>query len=188
MIKNASWYKDGIRVQMLINRGIGNSHKGSKRWVNKLISSNPVQFDENVERLKTQMAFLGDPKIRLYSCVNPRKFDKAIKMFHHKLIDICDDEEKFRFFLDIRAKFVSCLMQQENRAESNFLLDFDDGMGVIDPLMTYRLMDAGIQTIDAYSTPNGYHIITRPFNPEIIRETHNCEIKKDGLILLHYLK
>lgn len=50
-------FKEGIHVQMLINRDIGNSNKGSRRWVNKLISTNKEEYDKNVEVLIKQQEY-----------------------------------------------------------------------------------------------------------------------------------
>src|SRR5690348_10102565 len=77
------FFLEGMRVQMLIDRSIGNTNKGSKRWVNKLISYDSTQFIENCRKLLEQMYYFGNPDIRLYSCVNNRYQTKAINRFQH---------------------------------------------------------------------------------------------------------
>lgn len=40
--------------------------------------------------------------------------------------------------------------------------------------------------IEQLETVNGYHIITKPFNPQLYKG--NCEIKKEGMTLLYFNK
>lgn len=186
-------FTDGVRVQMLIDRSVSNSNKGSKRWINKLISNNPEEFKSNIIKLLELQYYLANPDIRLYSCVNKRNLDKAIKYFNHKQLDIATEEEKIKFYTRLNERFCSCLMKPENRAESLFLIDYDgpyDGPSVPSLLYDNLKIICKIEVLDPpnsgflYGTPNGCHFITKPFDPRLLTAP-NCEIKKDALLLLH---
>jgi len=96
--------KEGVHVQMLINRGVGNSHKSSKRWVNKLISKNVQQYNKNIEILIDQQNHVHNADIRLYACINPRNMNEAIKLFKHKQIDAMYKPflEDWYFHIDVK--------------------------------------------------------------------------------------
>lgn len=81
-------FTQGWRVCMLINRGIGNTNKGSKRWVSKLVSFDPKTLEENIGKLLEQQYYLNDPDIRLYMCLNSRNIDKTIINFNHRMVDL----------------------------------------------------------------------------------------------------
>lgn len=177
-------FTEGVRVMMLINRGIGNSNKGSRRWINKLVSANKDEFTENLIKLLTQKESIGDDDNRIYLSVNPRKIIKAVKYFQHKQLDLNTEDEIVSFYKNINNNFCSALMQPENRGKSLFLIDYDNTDQVSLSNILNLLQKEGINVIKFYITPNGWHIICNPFNPFIIKDIDNCVIKKDALILL----
>ena len=48
-----------------------------------------------------------------------------------------------------------------------------------------HLKDIGAEVIVSYETKNGYHVITKPFNPNLFNSDFG-EVKKDALLLLDY--
>jgi len=175
---------DGVRVVMLIDRGIMNSNKGSKRWINKIITSCKDEFIEATFSLMELQDHIGNPNIRLYSCLNDRKIDKAIALFKHKQIDLQDDM-KLKFYCKINNSFASCLMQPENKSSKLFLLDADSK----EDLEVERFIESySIVTRKSYPTKNGWHYIVEPFNVKLAENCKTFEVKKDGLILLRYLE
>jgi len=180
-------FTDGVRVMMLINRGIGNTNKGSKRWINKLISTNKDEFNENLTKLLNLQYYLNDSDIRLYTSVNPRKMYRAVKYFMHKQIDMNTDEEIMSFYKNINNNFCSALMKPENRNDNLFLVDYDNNSYDQSLAMKTILKDCGINLWHSYKTPNGYHFICDPFDPRLLSVIKDCEVKKDALILLHTL-
>lgn len=182
-------FTHGVRVQMLIDRSVGNTNKGSKRWINKLISTNSEEFNRNLIKILELQYYLANPDIRLYSCVNKRNLDKAIKYFNHKQLDIATEEEKVNFYTRINERFCSCLMKPENRAESLFLIDIDcEDDSIFQDALTFYLNSKSINAeIVKYKTPNGWHYITTPFDPRLLI-IEDGEIKKDALLLLNVLE
>src|SRR3982751_6178303 len=117
-------FNSGVRVMMQIDRGVMNSNKGSRRWINKIITTNEAEWINALNRLIGMQYYLNEPDIRLYACLNDRKIDKAIKMFKHKQIDLNEDMKE-RFYSRINDAFASCLMKPENKNSKYFLLDID---------------------------------------------------------------
>lgn len=179
-------FSDGVRVQMLIDRGVGNTNKGSKRWVNKLISHDSKSYADNVEKLLNQQKYLNNPDIRLYACVNNRKIKNAITHLRHVMIDLPESDCE-GFFCHIHDRFVSSLMQPSCKLSKNFLLDVDNPDFFPELFISSIALAHKIETIQYYKTPNGYHIITKPFDVRLIEDTPFVDIKRDGLMLLNTL-
>lgn len=176
-------FMDGVRVVMLIDRGIMNSNKGSKRWINKIITTNPQEFEDAVSKLLALQEYLGNPDIRLYSCVNDRKLKKAINLFNHKQLDILPEQELY-FYSHINNSFCSCLMKPENKNSKYFLLDVDTkDTSKVDSFLGLHL----INPIFIYPSKSGWHYIVRPFNTSLSHDGAFA-IQKDGLLLLNYLE
>jgi hypothetical protein len=68
-------------------------------------------------------------------------------------------------------------MQPHNKAERKFLLDIDD-KDSIDVVKTI-LEIAKIEILDFIETPNGYHIVTFPFDRRILPKC--VDVKPDAL-------
>lgn len=70
------------------------------------------------------------------------------------------------------------------KGDSLFLIDVDNVEGEdIMGLALAALAECGAEIVKQYATKNGWHIITKPFNPTTWNGKLG-EIKKDGLILL----
>jgi hypothetical protein len=174
-------FTTGVRVLILIDRSINNTNKSSARWINKLISTNTQSFYKNLERLKAQMQNANNPSLRLYGCVNARDLTKAINLFQHRQLDIATEEEKFNFYVNIKDKFVSCLMKPESREEKLFLVDIDipneEGLTLIELIRSLTPIK------HYYRTPKGWHVICSPFNIDHVKGYPDCEVKKDALMI-----
>lgn len=177
-------FTSGVRVMMLIDRGAQNNNKGSRRWINKLVSTESYGFRENLEKLIDLQYYLKNPDIRIYSCVNDRKLDSAIKHFQHKQLDISDEAQKISFYTHINDNFCSALMQPENRYGRKFLLDIDSENCNEEELV---LLDNEINYFK-YKTKSGWHFVTAPFHPTLVDKSVNIDLKKDGLLLLNWIK
>lgn len=177
-------FMDGVRVVMLLNRGIQNSNKGSKRWINKIITTNKGEWIDAVSKLLEMQHYLNNPDIRLYSCLNDRNIDKAINMFKHKQIDLLDDM-KLRFYSKIIDSFASCLMKPENKLSKYFLLDIDQK----DVSETENFISKhSLKVVHYYPSKSGWHYIVEPFNVKLAETCKTFEVKKDALLLVNYLE
>lgn len=180
----AHLFTDLFRVQMIIDRGVANSNKGSKRWVNKLVSYNHETFLENCEKLLHQMVYYGNPDWRLYSSVNPRNAEQATKLLIADLVMDIGDDANDRKYLNINSRYISALCVPESRdyvRNQYFLIDVDTHEVDVAKTIMQSLED---DTSLIYNTPNGFHILTQKFDTRIIQNIEHVSFKRDGLILL----
>lgn len=169
----------GYRMIMLINR----HKKGKDRNPNKSIRKISKNKEEFIKILQEFLDIKKEGE-RIYSCVNERDINKAIRIFkQHQLdADYFDNESKYSFYLDVKNRWVSALMRPQAKKESYFLLDIDiKNKNEVDDIVK-RLRQITANFVK-YQTENGYHIICPPFNPNLLSDV---DIKKDGLLLLDY--
>ena len=181
-------FTDMVRVQMVIDRGVSNSNKGSMRWVNKLISHDSESFFKNCKKLLHMMLYYDEPEWRLYSSVNPRNPDHAGKLLIADLVmDLGSDfETTYWKRLNVNGRFVSALSLPESRdtlRDQHFLIDIDT--------TEVRVAKEVIELIGSsfyliYDTPNGFHIIASKFDTRIIENIEHVSFKRDGLLLLSW--
>lgn len=182
-------FTDGIRVVMLIDRGVMNANKGSKRWINKIITHDHDSWISAVRRLLELQYHILNPDVRMYSCINDRKLDQGIKHFQHLQLDVLP-EQKLRFYTKINNTFCSALMKPEQKNSRYFLLDVDQDDKAVAPVeeVTLFICKNGIKTIANYPTKNGHHFIVEPFDMRLAQNLQYVTVQKDGLLLLHWIK
>lgn len=122
---------------------------------------------------------------RIYASVNSRNIAKAEKAFKMDMLvtDFDAGENKRWFWERLPSKWISALMQPGSRDGSLFLIDIDGEGDITAPALKW-LGEHNVEIIKQYKTPNGWHVITKPFNPNDYSEILLGEIKKDGLLLL----
>ena len=176
-------FRNGYRVLMLHQRGKHGGHNRPDWHVIKRISTNEQEFEVQLNALRDmrQRAENSD-LLRIYSCVNRRDIEKAIRQFKFEQLeaDYYDSENRHKFYRDVKNRFISALMSPRSRAETHFLIDFDyeeDG----EPDDARVELKNNTTILLEYDTPNGKHFITEPYNPN---NTPELEIKKDALIFI----
>ena len=114
---------------------------------------------------------------RIYRSVNKRDLNKAFKALQIEMInrgtEIADR---------IDGVWKSIIMKPENKAERLFLVDIDTKNEKILMDIISSLNPIGI--IENNETPNGYHIITKPFKPQLLQNFKDVEVKKDALFFI----
>lgn len=181
----AELFHQGMCVMMLIDRTYGNSHKGSRRWINKLISYDKDSFEVNLDKLIKQQDYLNQPNIRLYASLNYRSLEKGIKRFFHTLIDVTPADVP-RFWSNINANFVSSIMKPESRVSSpkRWLLDIDSDYEDHVEAFLRVIAEKGVKILYKYGTVKGSHAIIEPYNKLLLDLPDWVELKQDGLVLL----
>lgn len=191
ILKNEK-FTDGVRVLFLIHRSKeGGSANNDK--LEKVITRNTEEFLEAFDRLY-MLQYASERPLRIYSAVNPRNFDKAIRKFKESMLDSDYDRKdiQHRFYLDIENRFISALMKPSSRESTTFLFDVDDknifGKVHNDLLAVYSHYQVASGIKEFYQTKNGYHILTEPFNPALFPLNYDGKVSlnKDGLVLLSY--
>ena len=135
--------------------------------------------DTDLELLSLRMKNAGG-YWRVYRTVNERDPQKALKMFQHELLDNKVLPENFE------QKWKSVLLNPENKTSRNFLLDLDTSNGSIYSMLVEYLLGNNIKVFDSNTTPNGYHVVTEPFDTrQVVNLFKDLEVKKDSLFFLH---
>lgn len=181
LIQHPSEFKQGVRIVMLVLRnkdgGLAKPDHGAK----KIITMNEVEWDKAVAELK-ERAELNDIGERIYASVDARNVGKAIHEFKRRQLDadMYDESGKTKFYLDIKNRFISCLASPPSRASKLFLIDCDSDEELRHARGYEIVRD---NWIHFYPTKNGYHVITKPFNPNLISR---LEIKQNAMMLVGY--
>jgi hypothetical protein len=180
-------YKDGIRLLMLTLRGKeGGKNNKPDRVAHKRLSTSVEEFNKIFSEFVDVARKSNDP-LRIYTSVNKRDINKGIRNFKKIQLeaDYWDVDSRNSFYLDVKNRLISCIMQPNCREETNFLIDVD---GDINEYMRIKLnlLNLNVDILLEYPTKNGYHIITKPFNPSLLSSVDDGHIKKDGLILAYY--
>jgi hypothetical protein len=172
-------FTDGFRGIMLLKRTKDGQEGNAQRKSIKRISRNTDEWKTFIRELREfqQTTHQG---YRIYSSVNERDITKAIHEFKRRQLetDYGNVYEFHTFYCDIKNRFFSCLMNPNARAQNNFLIDCDTQEEYEHAKL--QLRDSGL-IIMQYPTKNGWHIITRPFNPN---DYGNMQIGKDELIFI----
>ena len=178
-------FTSGVRMIILLERKKDGGHNKEDRRT--LCTRFTFSSEEYKYALKEMLLLrLIYPETRLYSSVNSRNLKKIIRNVETSLLDAHYADEECSF--SVHKKLIKAprhyVMQQSVSDTSFFVLDVDD----VEGKDTYgealqKCAELEIEILKAYKTKNGWHIITKPFNPSIWTL---CEIKKDALILLDY--
>lgn len=202
----AEWFKEGVRIVMLIHRKKDGGQATTDRKSNRIITNNSEEFDAAVRRLKESIADCAMP-YRIYSSVNARDVKKAIRMFKIKTVDLeahGDNQTLYFYTPEVESlpkgltpkdnpleafnlgqatnHFLSCLANPQCKETNLFLIDHDSKNGI------GRLvaeLDRITDVIEVRETANGYHVITEPYNPAL---TPDLEIKRDAMLLIDWGK
>ena len=117
---------------------------------------------------------------RIYRSVNRRDLNKAVKSLQIELINRGDEIAD-----RVDSVWKSIIMKPENKAERLFLIDIDTKDTSIVTNIINLLCDKNVSIEEDNETPNGYHLITKPFNPQLLKDFDDVEIKKDALLYLN---
>jgi len=175
-------FTDGVRFMMLTQRSKdGGPSTRPDRKAKKIITTNPEEF---AEALDTLLA-LQTEGYRIYSSINSRNMELAIRKFKEAQLeaDYYDIANRHFFYFDIKNRWLSSLMKRSSKIGSNFLIDIDSDDGD-----DYESIKAEVvkhtEILLDYPTKNGRHLVTKPFNPNLISVPE--KVNPDGLLLLTY--
>lgn len=179
-------FANGTRVMFLIQRHKDGGETNNTK-LTKLVSSNPQEFKKNLEKLMIEK-YTTDLPLRIYSSANPRDMEKAIREFKRRQLDgdYANQETRHGFYLDFKNQFISCLMIPSSKADSSFIIDIDDKDQV--PAVLKFCEENDVAILKSYATKNGWHTVTKPFNPDLLMRIglKDVEIQKDGLLSLSH--
>lgn len=113
-------------------------------------------------------------------------FDKKITDFHENIYNGHEETKKKIRRMDKIWK--STIEKDKNKAESYFIIDIDTTEKDIFEKGKSEIQEL-TDIIHTRKSPNGYHILTEPFNPNKFDETDLSEfgeLKKDSLMFIGY--
>jgi hypothetical protein len=131
-----------------------------------------------------------DLTFRLYISANARDVEKSFFLFQKALVDLqkkisSGHEQSREKIKRLDKEWESTLQGEGNKVDNYFIIDVDadytqaytDTMKLLDPVTEIRT---------TIKTPNGYHIITEPFNYPAVDgiAEDEVEVKTDGLMFL----
>ena len=177
-------FTHGCRVLMLIQRHSDGGHTNNSK-LRSYISRGHEEWVKSLAKLLQEKEQYPHLPLRIYQTLNERDIEKGIREFKHASLeaDYYDDEQRQWFYLDVRNRIVSSLMKPSSAKTSYFLFD-------VDLEEVPRLLELGLKELTeivlTYKTKNGWHIITKPFNPNLVSLPENVELKKDSMMLLAF--
>ena len=77
-------------------------------------------------------------------------------------------------------------MKPSNKATSYFVLDIDTKDNKVIDSVFKKLDGNKIKDHWTYQTNQGWHVVTDPFNPTLLKCVGDVTILKDSLLLLHF--
>lgn len=178
-------FTDDVRFLMLCHRSKEGGKNRDRKQI-KYITKNKDEF-YNVLVEFLEIIKKSDKPYRIYSSVNKRDINKAIRCFKTNQLeaDYQNTENRDNFYYDIKNRWISSLMRPSSRAETNFIIDLDHKEPEALKAILERLCKI-TRSFFKYKTKNGWHIVSVPFNPALIDGVYEAEVKKDGLLLLKY--
>lgn len=180
-------HNENVHLYLAFRRNKVNEDDEGNRCFRQIIKDEKIDLD--VLRFRCNLA---GGVWRIHHTVNTRSTKKAMKLLQHKLIDTPENAS----FID--SLWRTCLLQVEARAERKFMIDVDTK----DPQFIKQVKEYVLSmfdnksevSINGYSfslyekrilkeieTPNGYHIITDPFDRgKFCNNFPDCEVLIDG--------
>lgn len=180
-------YTDGVRMLLMLERSKDGGHNKEERRVFETYTTfNSESFKEKLRNLLF-LKYLSDREVRIYLSLNPRNLKRIVRTIEESLLEshYCDEFNRDNIHKKVCGGQRHYIMQPSNAETKLFLLDIDDiddsdEMGIA----LQNISDAGVQELLRYRTKNGWHIVTKPFNPALWNKPE--QVKKDPLLLLSY--
>lgn len=185
IMSDFKYFIDGYRVLLLLQRHKEGGETNNTK-LRKIVTRNNQEYKQALKTLLKEKNECDLP-LRIYASLNERDFNKAMRQFKFEQLeaDYYDEVQKHNFYLDIKNRFIGCLMQPQQKKTSLFLFDVDNEEGR-DVMGESLLVIPSEEIVQTYPTKNGWHIITKPFNYTKLILPKGCEFKKDGLLLLSW--
>lgn len=182
-----SQFSEGARMIMLLERKKDGGH--NKEELRNLATRFTFSGEEYKRAIRDMLVLqLLYPESRMYTSVNPRKMTKVIQQIERELLELhyCKDDVQVEYTHKKLIKSPRHFFMQPQCADGSlFVIDVDDEEGIDSSAEALKEAErVGVEILKTYKTKNGWHFVTKPFNPALW--THKSEVKKDALILLNY--
>lgn len=178
-------FTSGTNVLILLQRKKDGGHnKEFRRRLSWFVVHNQEHYISALTKLLVMKYAFHDQDLRIYATVNPRSLKKAEKLFKQTMLelDFSSEENHNYFWQRLESKWISALMNNKSRDRSYFQWDIDDIDGQDQHGSFLKELPEDTEIIKQYRTKNGWHIITKPFNPDVL----SLSPQRDGMLLLAY--
>lgn len=159
---------------------------------------NRDELEDKIEQLQ-HAADRFEQDYRLYATVNGRNARDGLHFLQKEALDATRKGEKSketpRLLKRVDHKWKSILHEPRCRDEKRFLWDVDDASPEA-RTSTQQTLEQHTEVIWTQETPNGWHIVTEPFNftavdafepAENTFHGFECERKQDDMVFLGFL-
>jgi len=155
--------------------------------IHRRIVSSEEEVEYNIKHLYSMMQ-QNNLKYRLYLTVNSRSLTSAFFQFQSKLASMSEelfngDDGTITRIERLGSEWKSTLHDPSNRVTKNFQFDLDDvSRGELN-LFKDKLTEHEAEILLVRETPNGFHLITEPFNYTKMKAAHFYdELDTDGMV------
>lgn len=186
-----SFGEDRVYVLLAIARAKENEdYNNNSEPVIREIVDNEEELERKVEQLDYDVSRF-DSKFRLYLSANARNTMDAFFQLRSDM----DDWLKMRLngnqgvskkFKRVDSEFKSVLQKTQCKDETNFIFDIDNQPKEEAEKIQSEL-ENHTEILMFQETPNGYHIVTEPFNYNELESEVEYELKKDGMIFIDFI-
>lgn len=183
--------EDRVYILMAIARSKEHEeHSSNTEPVIREVVKEKSELEPKIDQLDHAVSRF-DSKFRLYISANARNTMDAL--FH--LRGDMDDWLKMRLegnegikkkFKNIDSEFKSVLQKPSCKDETNFIFDLDE-VSETDANQFEEILEEFTDVRMVRETPNGFHIVTEPFNYNELETDIEYELKTDGMIYLTYI-
>jgi hypothetical protein len=177
---------DRAYILMAISRRKFNEDvTNSQEKIHRRIVSSEEEVEYNIKHLYSMMQ-QNELKYRLYLTVNPRSLTSAFFQFQSKLTSMSEelfngDDGTMTRIERLGSEWKSTLHDPSNRVTKNFQFDVDGSRYAFEKLL--EILAPKTEILLTQETPNGFHIITEPFNhTEIEADYLYDEMDTDGMV------
>jgi hypothetical protein len=141
------------------------------------------ELDHAVERF--------DATYRLYVSANARNTTDACFQLRSRMDEwlkrrLNGDDSVTPTFGRVDSEFKSVLQQATCKDETKFLFDLDDASAA-EATALIEGISAHTEVLLRHETPNGYHVVTTPFDHTDLDTDTAYELKTDGMLFVSFL-
>lgn len=191
LIPHPQRFKTGAR---LLQRTARNKDKAIRRPDKIRVSYSEAEYDKTLHEMLDDLR-AGE---RIYASVDERDVLAARRKFNSDLsfANFSESEEhRLAFYRNLNARWNASLGAKASAKTKLFLFDVDsDDESVLSLILAtldiiardYLTTDATTRELDVYSYPtkNGFHVVSNPFNPNLLEESMRDMLHTNALMLV----
>lgn len=175
-----SFPKGGCHILMAIPRKKENDEMTSGKRERALMTRIVTTWEEWVAWYLEMKSYLWDNyRYRIYTTYNPRSLEKGCHNLLNSML-ACVYNKSFSKLAAGKNLVISSLKKQWTAlVRQYYMIDVDDNE--LD-YVKYIIKSLGSPDFRCVKTPNGFHVLVKPFNVTLLKDFSAVEVKKDELL------